>query len=586
MLRGILFSLLFVCYGASAREAGIQHLLQLDERIRSDSMNSWFKHYVRGLDSAQAIGALDQLEQAAKAGNNKIAIATLPYLRGQYYELRLKRTTEARILYKEAIDNALEAGLDYEWAVFTFHLGIFYYFNDNIPEAIECVLRANDKLRQLGYARDKYAGWHLYHIAYIYYHLHNYRESLKYLAEASKHLYRKDEWLAIQIPNTTGLAYSHLGRYDSAFRFFEKAFELAKTSGDSVWLGITEGNKGEIYLQMKEYDKALASLQTSYEYLVRHRGSGTAGTTVRALTAMAEVYVAKKDPDKALAMLQEARQVFLPLTDKTDYWRQAGFYKTMADAYALKSDFSQAYYYKHLGMQVADSIARRDDALRYIYVQQQLESEKHMAQIDVLHAQQRLERQRRNFLLLAFGLLGVIGFMVFNRYRLKLKKDKEISEKENQLLQSEALRMQNNLESAQMLLDQYVENINEKNQLIDGLRAEFARSEQLLTHTNDHEQQLEYIQQLSDATLLTDDEWDRFKELFGKVHKSFFVEVKSKIPDITEAELRLLALIKLNIANKQIARMLGISPASVHTARYRLRKKMALKDDIQLVEMI
>jgi DNA-binding CsgD family transcriptional regulator len=44
-------------------------------------------------------------------------------------------------------------------------------------------------------------------------------------------------------------------------------------------------------------------------------------------------------------------------------------------------------------------------------------------------------------------------------------------------------------------------------------------------------------------------------------------------------------LLKLNIPNKQIAQMLGISPASVHTARYRLRKKIAGSNDIVLEEL-
>lgn len=587
MFRGIHFLLAFVCSTAIAQPAGVLQLLRLKEDIRSDSINSWFKYKVRPLDSATAISILTQFEQAADADKNRIALATAPYLKAQYLELRLKRPGEAGALYREAIDKAENWGLDYEWAVFSFQLGIFYYFNGNIPAAMERVLRADQKFRQIGYARDRHAGWHLYHVGYIYYHLHNYHESLKYLREAGKYFTdQNDEWLAMQIPNTLGLAYNHLGGYDSAYYFFERTLDLARAGNDSVWMGIAEGNKGEVYLKTKNYDKALASLETSYQLLANRIGAGTAGTIVRTLTAMAEVHVSKKDPDGALTLLNEAAKVFWPQTDKADYWRQAALYKTMADAYALKKDFGRAYYYKDFGMQVADSISRRDDALRYIYVQQQLESEKHLAQIGVLNAERKLERQQRNFLLLAIGLSGIIGFMVFNRYRLKLKKDKEISEKEHQLLQSEALRMQNNLENAQQQLDQYIENIREKNRLIDGLREEFDRIEQQSAPKDEQAEHLEYIRQLSDASLLTDDEWERFKTLFEKVHKGFFVGIRTQLPDITEAELRLLALIKLNIPNKQIAHMLGISPSSVHTARYRLRKKMTSKDGLELAEVI
>ncbi|GAB4038613.1 hypothetical protein [Spirosoma jeollabukense] len=44
-------------------------------------------------------------------------------------------------------------------------------------------------------------------------------------------------------------------------------------------------------------------------------------------------------------------------------------------------------------------------------------------------------------------------------------------------------------------------------------------------------------------------------------------------PDLTKAELRLLALLKIQIDSSQRSRVLSISPESFPKTRYRLRKK-------------
>src|ERR1044071_6720482 len=106
MLKGILFSLLVISHTAFARPASMQELLRLDAAVRSDSINSWYKYHIRQLDSAAVITILDKLEQLALAEHNKIVVATVPYVKAQYYELRLKRGEESETLYQEAISRA------------------------------------------------------------------------------------------------------------------------------------------------------------------------------------------------------------------------------------------------------------------------------------------------------------------------------------------------------------------------------------------------------------------------------------------------------------------------------------------------
>ena len=80
--------------------------------------------------------------------------------------------------------------------------------------------------------------------------------------------------------------------------------------------------------------------------------------------------------------------------------------------------------------------------------------------------------------------------------------------------------------------------------------------------------------------------WNLFKEAFNNADKDFFKKMKSNHPDLTANDLKLCAYLRLNLSSKEIAPLLNISVKSVEIKRYRLRKKMNLLRDVNLVEYI
>ncbi|MDO6738580.1 hypothetical protein [Wenyingzhuangia sp. 2_MG-2023] len=73
-----------------------------------------------------------------------------------------------------------------------------------------------------------------------------------------------------------------------------------------------------------------------------------------------------------------------------------------------------------------------------------------------------------------------------------------------------------------------------------------------------------------------------FYSNFEKIHPNFSHALKNICPNISANELKLCALLRLNLSSKEIAQLLNITQDSVNKARYRLRKKLDLtpKDDI------
>ena len=105
-----------------------------------------------------------------------------------------------------------------------------------------------------------------------------------------------------------------------------------------------------------------------------------------------------------------------------------------------------------------------------------------------------------------------------------------------------------------------------------------------MRETNASTVQQETIAVLSNLTILTEQDWDQFKELFEKMYPMFFQRLKTSAPDITVAEQRMAALTRLQLTTRQMASMQGISPDSVHKTRQRLRQRMGVSNDTNLEE--
>ncbi|MDO6802966.1 hypothetical protein Q4595_10945 [Wenyingzhuangia sp. 1_MG-2023] len=80
--------------------------------------------------------------------------------------------------------------------------------------------------------------------------------------------------------------------------------------------------------------------------------------------------------------------------------------------------------------------------------------------------------------------------------------------------------------------------------------------------------------------------WEEFETRFVQVNSSFYESLGKKHSNLSRNELKLCALIKLNFSTKEMAQLLGVSADSVNKARYRLRKKLSLHRDDNLVTYI
>ncbi|NCA80882.1 MAG: response regulator transcription factor [Sphingobacteriia bacterium] len=72
--------------------------------------------------------------------------------------------------------------------------------------------------------------------------------------------------------------------------------------------------------------------------------------------------------------------------------------------------------------------------------------------------------------------------------------------------------------------------------------------------------------------------WMEFETLFQKVHPAFYTQLQEAFPDLTKNERKICALIKLNLATKEISAIMNKEKNTVKKAKHRLKSKLELKN--------
>jgi len=80
--------------------------------------------------------------------------------------------------------------------------------------------------------------------------------------------------------------------------------------------------------------------------------------------------------------------------------------------------------------------------------------------------------------------------------------------------------------------------------------------------------------------------WSIFEEHFKSLHPDFYKKLSASHPQLGPSELKLCALLKLNLRSKEIAGITNTSHDSVKTARTRIRKKLGIETSKNLANYL
>ncbi len=191
------------------------------------------------------------------------------------------------------------------------------------------------------------------------------------------------------------------------------------------------------------------------------------------------------------------------------------------------------------------------------------------------------------FFILIIGLVYIL-YRYYDRRlktqtrRIEIEKEREINRErlalQNELLEREIRHKSEELANSTM-------NIIQKNKVLLKLREQITEVRSGIGKQfpdKQYHQLIRLIQQhMSDR-----DNWKVFETNFNDVHATFFRSLKNDYPDLTYGDLKLAAYLKMNLTTKEIAPLLNISIRGVENKRYRLRLKMKLEHDENLLDIL
>ena len=150
---------------------------------------------------------------------------------------------------------------------------------------------------------------------------------------------------------------------------------------------------------------------------------------------------------------------------------------------------------------------------------------------------------------------------------------------ENQLLRVKSQKLEQEIELKTKELTTLALQIAQKNELLNMLLHDLDKNVGAIQNIQDIRSQII-------SNMNTERSWDLFEKQFKLVHFDFIERLSKTYPNLSPGELKVCALMRINLSSKEMSNLLCQSERSIETYRYRIRKKFNLTPDKNLVSFL
>jgi DNA-binding CsgD family transcriptional regulator len=253
----------------------------------------------------------------------------------------------------------------------------------------------------------------------------------------------------------------------------------------------------------------------------------------------------------------------------------------------LQKKFEQALYYTSKYIAIKDTLfnIKKSKQIAYLEFENQLyQKEK---EVSLLKASEKTDSIIKIALTIGIFLISFIVFILYKAYN-----------NNKQLLIAKNLVAQQELENSQLKEHELALELNFKNKELASYDLSFVQKNAIF---KDIQKQLESLKEKSEHKnapvfkelsksikqyLSADKDWENFKIIFEQMHQGFYSKLLNLHPNLKPNDLKICLLTRLNLNIKETANILGISPNSAKTARYRLRKKLRLEPSQEIISYL
>ncbi len=385
-----------------------------------------------------------------------------------------------------------------------------------------------------------------------------------------------------------GTVYIEKGLWDDAHIYINDAIELHNQNNFTYGIAEAHNRLGILYTEKKEFAQAKYHIERSI-------ATGRQVDDKDGMTANLIQY------GKLLRLENnvEAANIHLELGLKRAKVSNLKKYELLAyeelkELRKQQNDYVGALSFYDQYIALKDSVFNTEKSKQIAYLEFENELEKQNQELLFLKEKEKSDALIKWSLLLGICILITSGFFLLKTFRQRSTKNRELLEKSNELLQAKADQAKQTAENASLKQQELKQQLMYKNKELTSYAINFVQKNELLQQLHhlvaqakkatpkEKEKLINELQKTIKLNLNIDKDWEDFKIFFEEVHVGFYSKLKEKHTDLSANDLKVCSLTRLNLNIKETASILGISPESAKTARYRLRKKLELSPDQEI----
>ena len=383
-----------------------------------------------------------------------------------------------------------------------------------------------------------------------------------------------------------GHYYEKQGDYSKALSYQQKALEIYKDVLDKEGLSKVHLNIGSIHEDAEEFERAYVHFYKAFEL---NEQTNDLSTRVDILNNIGDVFRKTGRFIQGEVYTRKALQLATELNDQRQI--QSGL-KDLAKTYAKKGIYDSAFFKLDTVLELYKKMFVESNAQQISGIQTLYNLDEQEQELALLKKESELNASRKNLSYITTIALLAMLISIFVFYRFRLRKNKQLHEAEQNLIESKLSvaqehqqELENELDIKNKALTTYALQTVQDKKVIKDLAQKVEHVKKNMSDSDLQKVLQDSLIEIKSA-LKQENYWDDFKVFFEQVHPNFLKQLEMLVPKISSAEKRLCTLLKLNMRSKDIATVMRISPDSVRIARYRLRKKLPIEQGEELVSFL
>ena len=451
------------------------------------------------------------------------------------------------------------------------------YFGDSDDEkCLEHLIKAHDIAIKLG--KDNEAATLKSYLGFMYHRLDKDSIAFAMQDEALEYMMSVGDTIgAAFVISERATMYSNIDDWENSEKDFLLAIDYSLQKGHLPHAANSSSLLSDVYISLGDYDEALKYYTSSQKICMDYE------IPIGILTnhiGLAELYLAMGKHEECIEEAEQAKEV-AALNEYTEELATA--HGILARAYAKTGRFEKAYISLEEKKAIRDSLFTLEKAESMGKLREQFEREKNLREIAELENEARVDALKRKGLWIGLGLVALLSLLVLNREVQRRKKAKQLHEVELKMASLEKTRLKEELDFKNRELTSHALNLARKNEFLSNLNIQL---NQLKQGNNADEVDVRDIKNQLKIEGQMENNWEQFTKQFTATNPDFYDVLKRAFPDLSRGDLRLAALLKMNLGTKDIANILGISNDGVKKSRYRLRKKLSLDSNESLEDKV